>query len=185
MTWDVYALRAPRGARSVEQIPEGYVPPDVGAPEDVLDAVEGMFAPIASDAKVKLTVLAELDPPPPPVIADPERLLQAIGNLTGNAIKFTPAGGTVRLLAAPNPEGGLDVEVRDTGIGIAPADQARLFQPFAQVDSTLARRYSGSGLGLYLSRALAEAQGARLALESAPGEGTAVRLSFPAASLVA
>jgi signal transduction histidine kinase len=74
--------------------------------------------------------------------------------------------------------------VRDSGIGIAADDLGRLFQPFAQVDSAMSRRYAGSGLGLYLCRVLAEAQGGDLSLDSVPGQGTTVRLRFPAASLI-
>jgi signal transduction histidine kinase len=83
------------------------------------------------------------------------------------------------------PEGNLVMRVADTGIGMAPADIPRAFEAFTQLDSSLSRRFPGSGLGLYLSRALAEAQGASLGLESAPGAGTTAVLRIPKARLLA
>ena len=106
-------------------------------------------------------------------------------NLLANAVKFTPSGGSVALSAAvERPSGDLVLKVSDTGIGIAPEDVPRAFEPFTQLDSALSRRYGGSGIGLYLARALAEAQGAALALESAPGSGTTALLRFPASRLL-
>jgi signal transduction histidine kinase len=105
--------------------------------------------------------------------------------LLANAVKFTPAGGSVTLSAAvEQPSGDLVLRVRDTGIGIAPEDIPRAFEPFTQLDSALSRRYGGSGIGLYLARSLAEAQGATLALESALGSGTTALLRFPASRLL-
>jgi signal transduction histidine kinase len=100
-------------------------------------------------------------------------------NLLSNAVKFTPAAGSVTLSAALAGDGALVIRVRDSGIGVRPEDMPRVFQPFSQVDSSLTRRFPGSGLGLYLSRALAEAQGATLTLESGPGEGATAILRFP------
>ncbi|WP_207539785.1 PAS-domain containing protein [Sabulicella rubraurantiaca] len=114
----------------------------------------------------------------PALTADARRLRQVLLNLMSNAVKFTPAGGAVTLSAARD-EGGLVIDLRDTGIGIADSDMGRLFQPFAQVESSAARRYAGSGLGLYLCRVLVEAQGGTLTLESELGKGTLARLRFP------
>jgi signal transduction histidine kinase len=99
-------------------------------------------------------------------------------------VKFTPPGGGVTvsaaLEAAEEGEGtALALRIADTGIGMPAEDIPRAFEPFTQLDGTLARRFAGSGLGLYLSRALAAAQGAALALESAPGRGTTAVLRFP------
>ena len=74
--------------------------------------------------------------------------------------------------------------MQDTGIGIAAHDIERAFEPFTQLDNTLSRRFPGSGLGLHLCRALAEAQGASLVLDSTPGLGTTARLTFPPACLI-
>ncbi|MCW8086033.1 PAS-domain containing protein [Sabulicella glaciei] len=114
----------------------------------------------------------------PALTADTRRLRQVLLNLMSNAVKFTPAGGTVTLSAA-REEGALVIDLRDTGIGIAESDMGRLFQPFAQVESSASRRYAGSGLGLYLCRVLVEAQGGTLTLESEMGKGTLARLRFP------
>ena len=81
-------------------------------------------------------------------------------------------------------DGGTTILVTDTGIGMAPADIPRAFEAFTQLDSSLSRRFSGSGLGLYLSRALAEAQGATLTLDSVPGAGTTAVLHFPKSRLI-
>ncbi len=80
--------------------------------------------------------------------------------------------------------GDLVISVTDTGIGIAEADIERAFEPFTQLDSTLARRFEGAGLGLYMSRALAEGHGGRLRLHSRPGEGTTAELRLPASRLI-
>ena len=102
-------------------------------------------------------------------------------NLVSNAVKFTPAGGSVRVAAALQPDGGMLLSVTDTGIGMAEADIPRAFEPFSQLDGSLNRRFEGSGLGLHLSRALAEAQGAELSLRSSPGLGTTALLRIPPA----
>ncbi len=115
----------------------------------------------------------------PDLSADALRLRQVLLNLLANAVKFTPEGGRVALGAALCPDGAVEMHVTDTGIGMAEADIPRAFEPFQQLDSGLARRFEGSGLGLPLSRALAEAQGATLSLRSRPGEGTTATLRFP------
>jgi signal transduction histidine kinase len=113
------------------------------------------------------------------------RLRQVLLNLLSNAIKFTPAGGSASLGAALATDGAFELRVSDSGIGMRPEDVPRAFEPFTQLEALLNRRFPGSGLGLYLSRALAEAQGASLALEPAPGGGTLAVLRFPPERLVA
>jgi signal transduction histidine kinase len=112
---------------------------------------------------------------------DARRLRRVLAALLGNAVKFTEAGGQVRLSAAPDGAGGVLMRVSDTGIGIAAEDIPRAFEPFTQLDSTLSRRFGGSGLGLHLARLLAEAMGASLVLDSVPGQGTTATLRLPAA----
>ncbi len=116
--------------------------------------------------------------------ADEVRLRQVLLNLLSNAVKFTPAEGSVTLSAETAADGALVIRVQDTGIGVRTEDLPRVFQPFSQVDQSLTRRFPGSGLGLYLSRALAEAQGATLTLESSPGQGATAILRFPPERLV-
>ncbi|MDB5406338.1 MAG: pleC [Rhodospirillales bacterium] len=117
------------------------------------------------------------------VRADETRLRQILDNLIGNAIKFTPKNGAVRVALARVPEG-VEIAVRDNGIGIAPADIPRMLEPFTQVDNHLARRREGTGLGLALARQFTELHGGTLTVESALGNGTTVRVRLPADRLI-
>jgi signal transduction histidine kinase/CHASE3 domain sensor protein len=114
----------------------------------------------------------------PALSGDRERLSQLVGNLVGNAIKFTPAGGhvTVRTFAAG---GNAVVEVEDTGIGIPPAEQSQLFQRFFRSSTATEHAIPGTGLGLVISRAIAEAHGGSIEVRSRPGEGTCFRVELP------
>ncbi len=94
-----------------------------------------------------------------------------LNHLLSNAVKFTEAGGTVSVGASLEPDGRLLLFVRDTGIGIPEEDIERVFEPFTQLDGTLARRFQGAGLGLYVSRALVAGHGGELSLRSVPGDG--------------
>ncbi|MBS0561898.1 MAG: PAS-domain containing protein [Proteobacteria bacterium] len=120
----------------------------------------------------------------PPLRADQRRLSQALDHLIGNAVKFTEPGGSVTLGASVGPDGWLVVGVADTGIGIAQADLERVFEPFTQIDSALSRRFQGSGLGLYVARALIEAHGGRLVLKSRLGAGTVAEIRIPPERMV-
>ncbi|WP_052388927.1 PAS-domain containing protein [Belnapia moabensis] len=152
----------------------------------VLPLAEGAVQMMqATAATAGVSLAASLPQHLPLLRADELRLRQVLLNLLANAVKFTPAGGSVTLGAEIAPEGDLLLKVSDTGIGIAPGDISRAFEPFTQLDSSLSRRFPGSGLGLYLSRALAEAQGATLTLDSTPGQGTTALLRFPKARLLA
>jgi signal transduction histidine kinase len=138
----------------------------------------------AAAGRAGLTLTVDLPPGLPALIGDARRLHQVLSNLLSNAVKFTPAGGRVTLSARVS-QAGLSIRVADTGIGIAPEDRERVFEPFTQVDSSLARRFHGSGLGLYLARTLADALGGSLALEDPVGPGTVAVLRFPPSRLVA
>jgi signal transduction histidine kinase/ActR/RegA family two-component response regulator len=123
---------------------------------------------------------------PPAVMADADRIGQVLGNLLSNAIKFTPAGGgpiELTVLARRDPEaaGGwvLLYQVTDHGIGIEPAAQARLFQPFSQADNTISRVYGGTGLGLAICRRLADLMGGSIDLVPRTGPGACFRLLVP------
>jgi len=112
--------------------------------------------------------------------ADPRVLRQMLINLVGNAIKFTPDGGTVTIEARRHDKS-CQFVIRDTGIGIKPQDIARVLEPFEQGDSMMPRPGKETGLGLALTKAFAELHGGTLALESAVGVGTTITVTLPAA----
>jgi signal transduction histidine kinase/CheY-like chemotaxis protein len=111
------------------------------------------------------------------VIGDATRLRQVLLNLAGNAIKFTEHGG-VGITVGPGSGDGLVIEVCDTGIGIAPEEQARIFLEFEQAEGGAARKFGGTGLGLAICKRIIERMGGSITIESAPGAGTAVRVTL-------
>ncbi|MEM6945305.1 MAG: ATP-binding protein, partial [Pseudomonadota bacterium] len=118
---------------------------------------------------------------PERIMVDPTRLTQAVSNLLSNAIKFTKDGG-VRVEVDGRPKGSrweLSISVTDTGIGISADTQARLFQTFTQGDSSITRRYGGTGVGLALTRHIVVLMDGRIAVESAPGAGSTFRITLP------
>lgn len=123
---------------------------------------------------------------PPPadlrVHADRGRVRQVLLNLLSNAIKFTPDGGRITVAAAPVTGGAATrIAVTDTGIGIAPEDQPKLFQEFSQLDASASRKYEGTGLGLALSRRLVELHGGAIGVESEMGKGSTFWFTLPQA----
>ncbi len=114
------------------------------------------------------------------LVADERMIKQVLFNLISNAIKFTPAGGTIQLSAGVESTGELAISVADTGIGIAPADLPRVMEPFVQIDSALSRKHTGTGLGLPLAKSMVELHGGRFEMKSEVGIGTTVMLHFPA-----
>jgi PAS domain S-box-containing protein len=112
--------------------------------------------------------------------ADERYLKQILVNLLNNAVKFTPSPGRVTLTVQSNPsQNSVDLSVMDTGIGIAPADLQRLFQPFTQVDSSLTRKHEGTGLGLALVKRLTESHGGGISVISQVGQGSCFTVSLP------
>jgi len=110
--------------------------------------------------------------------ADRSKVKQVMSNLLSNAVKFTPPGGRVALSASRAGDR-LLIEVEDTGIGIHPDDQQRIFEAFTQVDGSLARQYQGTGLGLTLVKRFAEMHGGRVSLTSTPGTGSRFGVEIP------
>lgn len=132
----------------------------------------------ADDKDVDLAV--ESGGPVDGLHADRRAVKQIIVNLVSNAIKFTPAGGKVRMRPALDDRSRIQLIISDTGIGI-PADRHDVvFRPFEQLENAHSRRHDGTGLGLYITRNLAEAHTGAIHLESAVGEGTTVTVTFPA-----
>jgi signal transduction histidine kinase len=113
------------------------------------------------------------------VQADKGRMFQLVENLVSNAIKFTPAGGDVRVSVTP-VNGVVRLEVADTGIGIASEEQERLFERFFRATTASEHQIPGTGLGLYITRAIVEAHGGSIAVRSRPGEGTSFCVELPA-----
>jgi len=129
-----------------------------------------------------IAVSCEVDPAVISVSADPRRLKQVLVNLLSNAVKFTPERGQVGLTVVAEPGGqGCRFTVWDTGIGIAPENQPRLFRAFEQIDSRLSRNYEGSGLGLALVRRMVELHGGKVWVESATGRGSRFSVTLPSA----
>jgi signal transduction histidine kinase len=116
----------------------------------------------------------------PMLRADERALKQIVINALSNAVKFTPAGGRIRLRARVAGDGRLHIAVADTGIGIDKSDLARVTRPFEQVENTWTRRRQGTGLGLSIAKALVERHGGQLRIRSRPGAGTVLALILPA-----
>jgi PAS domain S-box-containing protein len=114
----------------------------------------------------------------PTAVADEARIRQVIDNLIGNAIKYSPQGGLIRVGAWHDHEG-VTVYVADEGIGILASEQGRLFESFYRVDSGIRRQTKGTGLGLYLSKSIVEAHGGQIWVRSAPGEGATFFFRLP------
>ncbi len=141
------------------------------------EAVAQSLTVVAEKQGIRLEVSAA---PALPVIGDGDRLAQVLMNLMSNALKFTPAGGTVRV-EAERADAGVAVSVRDTGTGIAPAELARVFERFYQVDKARGPR-RGTGLGLAIAQEIIEAHGGRITGASdGPGQGAVFRLWLPGA----
>jgi signal transduction histidine kinase/DNA-binding response OmpR family regulator len=147
-------------------------------PLNLRDVIEEVAEVLAPHAQQKNLEVACIVPPdfPEHVIGDPGRLRQVLTNLVGNAVKFTERGEIVieiRLLGETDERVTFRLSVTDTGIGIPWDRQAMIFESFTQADGSTTRRYGGTGLGLTISRQLAELMGGRLGLESEPGTGSA------------
>ncbi len=146
---------------------------------DAICASSLQFIRVAA-ARKSITVTSDTRVPHATLNADARRLKQILVNLLSNAVKFTPASGRVGLTVEGDPDAQqLRFTVWDTGIGIRPEDQARLFRPFVQIDSSLARHYEGTGLGLVLIARLTQLHGGTVNLESTPGQGSRFTISLP------
>jgi two-component system phosphate regulon sensor histidine kinase PhoR len=145
------------------------------SPADLVRDCVRRLAPQAERAGLRLT--AEVDDDTPFIQADSERLGRALVNLIHNAIKFTPAGGSVVAQAA-GAAGWVELAVRDTGIGIAPADTPRIFERFYKADRS--RESAGTGLGLAIVKHIVEAHGGTVAVQSVLGHGSTFTIRLPA-----
>jgi signal transduction histidine kinase len=141
-----------------------------------LDETLALLAPTTTQHTLRLDVADHL----PRVRANADRVRQALVNLIANAIKFSPAGGEVRVAAAPEGDGVL-LSVRDQGIGMSPEVLQHLFNKFYRVDNAETRRIGGTGLGLALVKEIATAHGGRVWVESTLGAGSTFYMALPRA----
>jgi signal transduction histidine kinase len=147
----------------------------------VIAQVSALNEPLIAKKGLSLTV--DVVPGVPSLLADREQVMHVVSNLLGNAISFTPAGGRVWVnvsCATFDDAQHVQVEVGDTGIGIAPEHHDLVFREFAQVDPSPSRRHHGTGLGLTIARRLVELNGGRIWVESRLGEGSRFFFTLPA-----
>lgn len=145
---------------------------------EVLSACSSSFRLMAQSAEVSLDT--GIDPALPPVRGDGVKLRQVFTNLISNALKFTRPGGSVTVTARPTPDGGVIVEIADTGVGMSEEDIAIALTPFGQVDAGHARWREGTGLGLPIASALVQLHDGELKIRSDKDVGTVVSVVLPA-----
>ena len=151
--------------------------------EEILLPVLSSLQQTADESGV--TLAHRLEPGLPAVKGDPDKLRQAFSNLIGNAIKFTPHGGSASVEASRDVSGGAVVRILDTGVGMSPEEIEVALTPFGQVDAGRARWRDGAGLGLPIARALVQLHGGRLEIRSVRKAGTQVTVALPASAEVA
>ncbi len=167
-----------------EHSDSGTAPGVLGMSEPVdiprmLDSVLVRLAQVAGAAKVKIEMRAE----PAMVVGVPRLLDELTFNLASNAIRYNREGGSVTLACGANGEGLPFIRVSDTGIGIAPEEQGKIFERFYRVDKSRSKARGGTGLGLAIVKHAALFHGATIDVESAVGEGTTITVTFPAQDL--
>jgi PAS domain S-box-containing protein len=144
----------------------------------LIEDIAELLAPRAQARKLEIAAYVD-DRLPVEVAGDAARLRQVLLNLAGNAIKFTATGGVALIVEPGIWPGEISFLVRDTGIGIAPEAQARIFREFEQADDRIARSYGGTGLGLSISERIVKRMGGRITLESQPGAGSTFEVAIP------
>jgi signal transduction histidine kinase len=148
---------------------------------ELLAGVQALLEPSARQKELTLALLVAPDVPRLSYV-DAARMRQVLLNLVGNAIKFTESGGVSITCRPIDPSGGsalIRIEVRDSGIGIDPADQGRIFQSFSQADGSLTRRFGGAGLGLAICKEILSVMEATMGVDSDPGKGSTFWLEVP------
>ena len=154
------------------------VSPQSFAVEGVIEDVVAALKPAATAKMIDLS--HSLYEPPPLAFADPARVRQVVTNLVENAVKYTRAGGTVSISAEVDLEGeNIEISVEDTGSGIAPEDQVRIFEQMYQASSDSRESRKGLGLGLYICRELVTTMGGRIRVDSAVGKGSRFTFTLP------
>jgi len=146
-------------------------------PADIIRDAVGMLSAGASQRRIELVTL--LEDGGASLHCDGRRISQALLNVLGNAMKFTPDGGRIVVRCHKTSEGGIAIAVTDTGVGIAPGDLDRIVKPFEQAVAAGLDNQRGVGLGLAIVKAIMDLHGGSLVIESQPGRGTTVTLRFP------
>ncbi|HEU0160631.1 MAG TPA: HAMP domain-containing sensor histidine kinase [Hyphomicrobiaceae bacterium] len=147
---------------------------------DVDEVLELALAALRPAALARgILIEGKLAHPLPSVRGDAGKLRQVFSNLIGNAIKFTPAGGSVTVTASALADGGVSIRICDTGVGMTKAEVALALTPFGQVDAGLSRWQEGAGLGLPIAKALVQLHGGTLEINSAASMGTEVLITLP------
>jgi signal transduction histidine kinase len=151
-------------------------------PVAVAELIESAYRMVRSRAEeAGVVVRKHVTENLPDILVDRRSMLQVVLNLASNAVKFSNAGGNVDLIAEPGVGGGVDIIVRDTGIGMSADDIGRVGEAFLQADGRLARKFEGTGLGLAIAKRLTELHGSRLDFKSVLGAGTTATIHLPPA----
>jgi len=149
---------------------------------DIAAMTADVIADLESLPRAAAVVLRADVPSTPTIVrADATKLRQVVINLVGNALKFTAAGSVTATVSTLGDGTAATLSIADTGVGVAPENQAAIFEPFAQEDTTITRRFGGTGLGLAISRRFCESMGFSLSLHSIPGVGSTFTIDFLAA----
>lgn len=143
-----------------------------------IDALARRLIELFRTQTARHQLTADFPPAFPSVPGDPARIEQLVSNLIGNAIKYSPDGGEIRVSGRVLPDA-VEITVSDEGLGIPVEEQSRVFERFYRVDDALSRRTQGTGLGLFIAKAIVEAHGGRIGVRSTPGRGTAFSFTLP------
>ncbi len=161
--------RIEANALHLEQIPFSLA--------DLARRTEEVHTLRASEKQLSFSVMLE-DPLGKPRMGDPHRLMQILHNLIGNALKFTEAGHVMVTIRGPDPAS-VVLDVADSGIGMTAAQQVKVLEPFVQADTSISRRFGGTGLGMAIVRSLTDLFGGTLQINSAPGKGSRITVRLP------
>lgn len=145
----------------------------------VVAEVLNVMGPRAQEKRIRMSSF--IPTPLPPLLADASKIEQILVNLVSNAVKFTPELGSITIEGRPLPTGVVEVRIKDTGIGIAPEDLARVFERFSQMDNTSTRSQGGTGLGLAITKDLIELHGGTITVQSQVGQGSVFIFTIPQA----
>jgi two-component system OmpR family sensor kinase/two-component system sensor histidine kinase BaeS len=180
--------------RELAQAEVGQLPLTV-RPTEVTPLIERIAALFAERAAAQgVTLAIDMESQLPPALADPERVLQVLHNLLANALRYTPAGGSMSITAGlvgdyslqktpiSNLQSPILICIADTGPGIAPEDTAHVFERFWRAEPSRSRAHGGSGLGLAIAKQLVEAHGGQIGVESTPGQGSRFWFTLPVAA---